>query len=91
MNFKDATDQLFNPVDHGELAARLNVSVATIRQARLRPDALAHRAPPKDWEKVVLEIAEQRADYYRGLANSLRSKVEGASPRRPLNGRPITD
>ena len=45
MNFKNATDRLFSRIDHRDLAKALGVSVASIRQARLRPDALAHRSP----------------------------------------------
>jgi hypothetical protein len=45
MDFKEATDGLFGRVDHDALAKALGVSVASIRQARLRPEAGAHRSP----------------------------------------------
>ena len=58
MNFKEATDDLFAKVDHKTLAKRLGVSVATIRQARLRPVARAHREPPANWRDGVIRMAE---------------------------------
>lgn len=91
MNFKNATDQLFSQVDHEELATRLKVSVASVRQARLKPEAQAHRAPPKNWEKAVLELAEQRATHYRRLAEKMRQETRSPARPRQLNGRPITD
>jgi len=72
MTFKKATDGLFSRVDHEDLAKALNVSVASIRQARLSADALAHRSPPPDWEKVVLRLAEQRVLHFRKLIEGIR-------------------
>ncbi len=34
MNFKEATDGLFDRIDHTELAEALGVSVASVRQAQ---------------------------------------------------------
>jgi hypothetical protein len=53
MNFKDATDALFERVTHEDLAGALGVSVPSIRQARLDGKALAFRQPPEGWEKAV--------------------------------------
>lgn len=72
MNFKKATDRLFSRVDHEDLAKALKVSVASIRQARLRPDALAHRSPPPDWENAVLQLAEERVLHFRKLIEEIR-------------------
>lgn len=72
MDFKKATDDLFSVVDHADLANALGVSVASIRQARLRPDARAHRTAPSDWEAAALQIAEERVAHYQKLASSLR-------------------
>jgi hypothetical protein len=73
MNFKMATDALLGRVTHGDLAKALGVSVASIRQARLRPSAAAHRGPPEGWEKAVAHLAEDRAKRYRDLAKTLRA------------------
>jgi hypothetical protein len=79
MNFKTATDGLFDRVDHAELADTLGVSVATIRQARLSPDAKAFRQPPEQWKTAVIRLAEQRAAHYKRLADNLRrTNGEGA-------------
>jgi hypothetical protein len=72
MDFREATDGLFARVDHEDLAKALGVSIATIRQARLRPSASAHRAPPPEWHHAVIRMAEERVWHYRRLVESLR-------------------
>jgi hypothetical protein len=72
MTFKKATDRLFSRVDHEDLAKALGVSVASIRQARLSPDALARRSPPPDWEDAVLRLAEERVRHFRKLIEEIR-------------------
>jgi hypothetical protein len=73
MNFKEATDGLFERVVHEELAKKLGVSVATIRQARLSAEAQAYRMPPKDWENAVIRLAEERVWHYRKLIEGLQN------------------
>lgn len=72
MTFKKATDRLFSRIDHEDLAKALNISVASIRQARLSSDALAHRSAPPDWEKAVLRLAEERVRHFQKLVEGLR-------------------
>lgn len=72
MNFKDATDELFDRIDHADLARALGVSVASIRQARLAGSAKAHREPPKDWREAIVQLAEERATRYKSLAEKVR-------------------
>jgi hypothetical protein len=74
MNFKEATDGLFEPVSHEDLAALLGVSVASIRQARLAANARAHRNPPDKWEDAVIRLAEKRVFHYRQLIDQIRGK-----------------
>jgi hypothetical protein len=74
MNFKKATDSLFFRIGHRELAKRLGVSVATIRQARLRPDASAHRTAPENWREAVVRIAEAQIMRYRKLIDEMRQE-----------------
>jgi hypothetical protein len=76
MDFKEATDGLFDRIDHDELAKALGVSVASIRQARLRADASAHRAPPKDWRHAAIHLAETRVWHYRRLIDALRQEAD---------------
>src|ERR1700694_4006430 len=75
MNFKAASDALFERVTHEDLAAVLGGSVASIRQARLDPDANAYRSPPEDWEKAVRALAESRVRHFQKLARSLGGRV----------------
>ena len=75
MNFKQATDELFDRVDHAELAKALGVSVASIRQARLSPQAKAFREPPKNWSESVVKLAERRVAQYRKLIDRLRQSA----------------
>jgi hypothetical protein len=72
MNFKEATDGLFDRVSHEELADSLGVSVASIRQARLSPQARAFREPPPGWREAVIGLAEKRAAHYRKLVERLQ-------------------
>lgn len=74
MDFKTATDLLFGRVSHGDLARGLGVSVALIRQARLRDKAHSYREPPPGWREVVIRIAEQRIMQYRALIEALRNE-----------------
>lgn len=76
MDFKKATDILFSQVAHDDLARTLEVSVASIRQARLQPTAAAHRSPPEEWERAVRELAQDRARHYQWLANQLAAKKQ---------------
>ena len=79
MTFKEATDALFDNIDHAGLAKALGVSVATIRQARLKSEAKAHRAPPRNWQRATLKLAEQQIRRYQRLAERLRTDVSRES------------
>ena len=71
MNFKEATDFLFLGVDHERLAQELGVSVALIRQARLKPTANAHRSPPQNWKEAVMKLATDQMERYQLLVDHL--------------------
>jgi hypothetical protein len=75
VNFREATDGLFDRIDHENLARRLGVSIASIRQARLKPEAGAHRSPPQNWRQTVIRLAEERVGHYRQLISSLRDDL----------------
>ena len=74
MDFKKATDELFRPISHEEVAKALDCSVATLRQARLSESANAHRSPPGNWEAKVAKVAYVRADQLRRLADRLKPR-----------------
>jgi len=72
MNFKEATDGLFDRISHEQLAESLGISVASIRQARLTPTAKAYREPPKGWENAVIRLAENQTLRLRRLIASIK-------------------
>lgn len=71
MDFKKATDELFERTDHEELAKALGVSVASVRQARLGQAAKAHRSPPANWEQAVAQLAKQQIERKLDLLKEL--------------------
>lgn len=74
-DFKKATDELLAGVDHPKLAKKLGCSVATVRQARLDPNAKAHRNAPEGWQRRVAEMAEQEANRLMRLAKALQRRI----------------
>lgn len=79
MDFKTATDALFERVSHEHLAGALDVSVAAIRQARLDVSAKAHRPEPKNWERAIVDLAEERIRHYHQLIGALTEDLRMAS------------
>jgi hypothetical protein len=79
MDFKTATDVLFSTTTHDDLARAVGVSVASIRQARLDPEAKAHRAPPRGWEDAIAQIARERIKRYQALIVELEGEL-GSPP-----------
>jgi hypothetical protein len=71
MDFREATDALFQSLSHDDLARALGVSVATIRQARLSAGAKAHRNAPEGWAGIVRKLAEQRSAHFTALSRTL--------------------
>jgi hypothetical protein len=74
MDFKKATDRLFDKIDHEDLAREMGVSVAAVRQARLREGALANRAPPSEWRAAVKALTERRLSHYTALLEDLNAE-----------------
>ena len=72
LDFRKATDILCDTISHDTLANALGVSVATVRQARLRSDAKAHRGPPREWRETIIRLAEERVWHYRKLIEEIR-------------------
>jgi hypothetical protein len=73
MKFREAVDALCTPVTHQDVAKALDVSVQTVRQARLSEDSDAFRAPPKNWKSAIIRLAEGRIVYYRTLIEKLKN------------------
>ena len=74
MEFREAIDRLGERVTHEQAAEALGVSVASVRQYRLSPDAKAHRSPPARWESRLAELAKALASALLALANELVGK-----------------
>lgn len=75
MDFKEATDFLFQKIDHECLARELGVSVAAVRQARLKPSAKAHRSPPPNWDQAVTKLASDRLNHYKSFLKLLETST----------------
>ena len=72
MNFREAIDALCTYLNHQDVAKALGVSVQTVRQARLKEDSDGFRAPPKNWERAVIRLAEARLAHYHKLIEKLK-------------------
>lgn len=73
MDFREAIDTLCTPTSHSDVAQALGVSLQTVRQARMKEDSSAFRAPPKDWNHTIIRLAEKRIMHYRKLIDRLRA------------------
>lgn len=62
---------LFAKIDHEAMAKTLRVSVATVRQARLKDGAAARRSPPEGWQRAAAQLAKQRVGELEALMRSL--------------------
>jgi len=71
MDFKEAIDRLGERVTHEQAARALGVSVASVRQYRLSPEANAHRSAPEGWAKVLAQLARKRISELSKLADEL--------------------
>ena len=58
MDFRTATDLLGLPAT--DLARAFGLQPQTIRQMRMAPDATSYRAPPADWQRVIIRLAKDR-------------------------------
>jgi hypothetical protein len=71
MDFREALDALCERIDHDDVAKALGVSIQTIRQARMKSGAIAHRSPPEDWKRAVIRLAKRRASQIQRLIERL--------------------
>lgn len=56
---------------HEQVAKALGVSVASVRQYRLPPEAKAYRRPMPGWRKALLQLARRRVKELRALIEEL--------------------
>lgn len=71
MDFREAIDRLGERITHEQTARELGVSVASVRQYRLPPEANAHRSAPAGWAKVLASLARNRGRELSELADEL--------------------
>lgn len=74
MEFREAIDRLGERVTHEQAARALGVSIASVRQYRLPPEANAHRSAPGGWATVLARLARNRIRELTELANELESQ-----------------
>ena len=75
MDYKEATDRLFERITAMDLAEELGVSQNAIARARLDPSTRDHRPPPVGWEAAAARLAEQRAMELMKLRDVLKSML----------------
>jgi hypothetical protein len=71
MEFREAIDRLGERVTHEQAARALGVSVASVRQYRLPPEANAYRSASSGWGKALARLARSRAHELNELADEL--------------------
>ena len=71
MDFVRATDALTSCHSHNDVAKALDVSVQTVRQARMNPAADGHRPAPEGWQNAIAKLARARAAQLEALADEL--------------------
>lgn len=76
MDFREAIDRLGERVTHEQAARALGVSVASVRQYRLSPEANAYRSAPIGWDKVLARLARNRIRELNELAEKLDGRTE---------------
>lgn len=72
IDFKAATDILFDRVKPEDLAKEIGFSLQMIRQARMGDGTGGgRRVPPAGWEQGVKKLADRQADRLRELSRLL--------------------
>lgn len=74
MDYKEATDQLFERITAADLAEELGVSQNAVARARLDPTTRDYRPPPTGWEAAIAQLAATRA----ATLLRLKAKLEGS-------------
>jgi hypothetical protein len=71
VDYKEATDRLFERITAEDLAAELGLSQNAIARARLDPATRGYRPPPAAWEAAVAKVAERRGRDLLDLSREL--------------------
>jgi len=73
MEYKQATDALFERITSDDLASQLGCSVHSIYQARAGKDSPAFRNPIPGWQQAAATLATEKSKKLAALAAKLRS------------------
>jgi hypothetical protein len=79
VNYKEATDRLFERITAADLAEVLGVSQNAVARARLDQSTRDYRPPPASWRSAVARLAEARATELMKLTDHLRETESGRS------------
>lgn len=71
MDYKEATDRLFERITAADLAKELGVSQNAVARARLDPATRDYRPAPSDWEAAIVRLAEARANQLLRLRHEI--------------------
>jgi hypothetical protein len=71
IDFRAATEALFDRVRVEDLAGELQCSPQSIKQARMAEDSDGRRSPPPGWEAAAARLAKRKADHFKRLADRL--------------------
>lgn len=77
MDYKEATDRLFERITAADLAKELGVSGNAVARARLDPKTRDYRPPPARWQVAVAHLARQRASELLELQARLEEIPDG--------------
>ena len=75
MDYKQATDLLFERITAADLAEELRVSQNAVARARLDPTTRDYRPPPHRWESGVAQLAARRAAELLRLTEELKPRT----------------
>jgi hypothetical protein len=73
MEYKEASDRLFERITAADLADELGVSQNAVARARLNPTTRDYRPPPAGWRLAMIRLAEARAAELLALREHLAS------------------
>lgn len=70
IDFRAATEALFDRIRVEDLAEELDCSPESIKQARMA-EGTGHRTPPSGWEAAAAKLVKKKAEQFKRLADRL--------------------
>jgi hypothetical protein len=75
VDYKEATDRLFERITAADLAEELGVSQNAVARARLEPTTRDYRPPAVGWQRAVARLAAKRAAELLTLKEELEPEM----------------